>query len=948
MMPFTPRRAALAVASLALLAATARAQSADPAPPLSAPIPVDSAVIIDTLPNGLRYYIRVNHKPEQRAELRLVVNAGSILEDSAQRGVAHFVEHMAFNGTTHFQRQQLVSYLESTGVRFGADLNAATSFDETVYQLTVPTDSARLLETGVQILEDWAHGVTFDSAEVDRERGVVIEEWRLGRGAAQRVRDKQFPVLFAGSRYARRIPIGDRATLEHVRRDQLLRFYHDWYRPDLMAVVAVGDFDAKRVEQLIRSHFASLAPPPHPRQRELYSVPDTDSTLVSVVTDPENTSSGVAVYYKQPVRDERTVGDYRERLVEGLYDAMLNERFGEIAQRPGAPFLGAYSAQGRLIRSKEVYALSALVSDGGIARGLAALLTEGERVAQHGFTQTELERAKADFLRGMERAYAERAKTASSDYVDEYVDNYLEGDPIPGVAAEWRLGRALVPGIRLDEVNRLAREWLGGHSRVILASAPAKDSADVPTARALLAVADSVSKAAVAAYDDSTSDAPLIARAPVPGRVTATRRIPELGVTEWTLSNGARVVLKPTNFKDDELLVRAYALGGTSLAADSLLIPARTATAVVSAGGVGSFSATALRKALAGKSVSVEPIIGQYDEGLAGGGSPADAETLFQLIHLYFTAPRADSAAYLAYRSRVKALLANRDADPDAAFSDTLDATLTRHHPRAKPITERALDQMSLARSIDFYRHRFADAGGFTFFFVGNIDTLRLRPLVERYLASLPSTGKRERWRDVGLDYPRGVVKREVHKGTDPKSETAIVFSGPFQYTRHDVYLMSSLQDVLEIRLRDRLRERLGGTYGVSVSASPSHYPRERYEISVEFGSAPGRVDELTRAVFEEIDSLQRVGPTAQDLAKVKETQLRERETGLRRNGVWLSLLYAYDYNGWDPREILAYPADVRRLDAAAIRGAARRWLDRDNVVQVSLMPENPVSGRSK
>ncbi|HEX6534733.1 MAG TPA: insulinase family protein [Gemmatimonadaceae bacterium] len=928
------------LAALALTASAAGAQSADS----TGTLPVDPAVTIGTLPNGVRYYIRVNHEPARRAELRLVVNAGSILEDSTQRGIAHFVEHMAFNGTTHFARQQLVSYLESTGVRFGADLNASTSFDETVYQLTVPTDSARLLATGIQILEDWAHGVVFDSAEVDRERGVVIEEWRLGRGAAQRVRDAQFPVLFAGSRYAERIPIGDRATLEHVGRDALLRFYHDWYRPDLMAVIAVGDFDPRKVEALIERHFSSLAAPPRERPRVVYPVPDTNRTLVSVVTDSENTSSGVAVYYRQPVRRERTVKDFRERLVEDLYDTMLNDRLREIARRPDAPFLGALSAQGRLIRSKEVYALSALVKDGGIARGLAALLTEAERVAQHGFTSTELERAKANTLRAIDRAYAEREKTPSTSYVGAYIDNFLEDEPIPGIAAEHHLTHLLLPGVELHEIDRLAHEWLRDSSRVILASAPATDSARVPTAPRLLAVADSVGHATVAAYDDSASTAPLLAHAPAPGRVTAERRIPEIGVTEWTLSNGARVLLKPTDFKDDELLFRAYSFGGTSLAPDSLLVPARTATGVVTAGGVGAFSASALRKALAGKSVSVGPMVGMYDEGLFGSASPEDAETLFQLIHLYVTAPRADSAAYLAYRNRLQALLANRAADPQAAFADTLDVTLARHHPRARPVTARTFDDMNLAASLDFYRRRFADAGAFTFFFVGNIDTLRLRPLVERYLASLPAEAERDHWRDLGFEYPRGVVKREVYRGSDPKSETALVFTGPFDFDRRDVYLLSSLVDVLNIRLRDRLREQLGGTYGVGVSASPEHYPRPRYALSIEFGSAPGRVGELVTAVFAELDSLQRFGPTARDLAKVKETQLRERETGLRRNGTWLSLLYSYDYNGWDPREILSYPDDVRRLDARAIRDAARRWLDRANYVQVSRFPSAPAA----
>ncbi|MBK5187029.1 MAG: insulinase family protein, partial [Gemmatimonadaceae bacterium] len=478
-------RAAVHVLSAALLAAAVAAtpivaQSAAhvaPAPKLTAPLPVDPAITVGTLPNGMRYYIRVNHKPEKRAELRLVVNAGSVLEDSSQRGLAHVVEHMAFSGTTHFRKQELVDYLESTGVRFGADLNASTSFDETIYELTVPTDSAKVFDKGFQILADWSRGVTFDSTELARERGVVIEEWRLGRGAAARMRDKQFPVVFNGSRYAQRIPIGDKHTLETAPRAQVKRFYDDWYRPDLMAVVAVGDFDKAKVERLIRAQFASWHAKKGERPRPSFPVPDHDSTLVTIATDSEATRSTVAVYYLQPLHPQKTVGDFREELTGSLYNAMLNARLQEIAQRPGAPFIGAFSNQGRLIRSKDVYVLTALVPDSGVETGLRAVVTEGERVAQHGFTPTELERAKAEMLRSMESAYAERDKTPSSSFVSDYEGAFLEHTATPSIAQQYALYQQLVPGIQLAEVNALAHKWLSNHSRVIVVNAPQKAQA---------------------------------------------------------------------------------------------------------------------------------------------------------------------------------------------------------------------------------------------------------------------------------------------------------------------------------------------------------------------------------------------------------------------------------------------------------------------------------------
>lgn len=941
---FRWRAAGLALAMLAGagggVPVRAQDSSAVHAPPLSAPIPTDPDVSIGVLPNGLHYYIRENHKPEHRAELRLVVNAGSVLEDSAQRGLAHLIEHMAFSGTTHFARQALVNYLESTGVRFGADLNAGTSFDETVYQLTVPTDSAKLLERGIQILEDWAHGVTFDTTGLARERRVVTEEWRLGRGAGQRIRDKQFPVLFADSRYARRLPIGDPHIIATAPRSELLRFYHDWYRPDLMAVVVVGDFDKAQVERWVTADLGAIPASTTRRERPVYPVPDHDSTLVSVAMDPEETSSNVALYYLQPVHRDSTVGDYRDGLVREVYDDMLDERLGEIAQRPNAPFLGAQSIQGRLIRSKDVYELAAVVKDGGIARGLRAVLTEAARVEQHGFTATELAREKANILRGMETAYKERDKTSSDVFVSAYVDNYLEGISIPSPAQEWDLTRALVPGITLDEVNRLASEWLAGRSRVITASAPSRDSAQMPNATELAALADSVGRTPVAAYVDSVANVPLVAQAPAPGRVVSAQTVPSVGVIEWTLSNGAHVVLKPTDFKDDELLFRAFGPGGTSLADDSILVPAKTASDVVDASGVGAFNATELDKALAGKTVTVGPYIGSYEQGVTGSGSPGDAETMLQLVYLYFTAPRADPAAFAAFQTRMKELLANRSASPGAAFADTIEATLYRHDPRLAPFTSATTAQMNLGASLAFYRARFANAGDFTFVFVGNIDTTTLKPLIERYIGGLPTSDTHQSWRDVGTDFARGVIHREVRRGAEPKSNTDIIYTGPLAFSRHSVYELQALEDVLQIRLRQRLRERLGGTYGVNVIATPMQFPRQRYELAITFGSSPDRVNELVQAAHAELDSIKTYGPTAADIEKVRETELRERETGLTQNGFWLTVLHSYLYNKWHLDEILAFQSEVGGLTAAEIRDAARRYLDERNVVQVSLFPQ--------
>lgn len=930
-----PKHFPLLVLSLlaALPAAPARAQGGDT-------LPVDPAVRVGRLANGLTYYVRENREPRERAELRLVVDAGSVLEDPDQRGLAHLVEHMAFNGTRSFPEHALTDYLESTGMRFGPDVNAYTGFDETVYTLTLPTDTPGVLETGVRILREWAHDVTFDPEEVRRERGVVMEEWRLGQGAAARLRDAHFPVLFRGSLYAERLPIGTRESLEGFTYDALVRFYREWYRPGLMAVVAVGDFDAAEVERLVRERFADLPASPGGEPRPLHPVPGHEEALFSVVADPEATRATVAVYHKLPRAPRGTVEAYRAGIVESIYLGMLNDRLYERTQEPDAPYLSASASSGALVRSADLHALSAAVKDDGVERGLEALLTEAERAARHGFTPSEMEREKERLLRLWEKVYAEREQVHSGQYAAEFVAHFLSGEGIPDVETEFELHRRFLPEVTLEEVNRVARERIREGSRVVLIGLPEKEGVRAPEESALAAVFDSVQRGEVAAYDDRVSDAPLVSVPPTPGRIVAEREIPELDVREWTLSNGAKVVVKATDFKDDEFLFAATSPGGLSLAPDSLYVPAMTATGVVHTAGVGDLDLVELGKRLSGKLVGVGAGVGELREGFTGGGSPRDVETLFQLVYLYFTAPRTDSSAFLAYQERAQASLRNRGASPEAAFGDTLRLALTQDHPRTRPIGSETFDRMDLHRSLAFYRDRFADAGDFTFYFVGSLDPDRLRPLVETWLGGLPSTGREESWRDVGVRYPQGVVRKTVRRGVEPKGRTQLVFTGPFGFTAENLAAVNAMAEVLQLRLRDVLREDLGGTYGAGVSASASRDPVSTYSVGVGFGADPERLEELTGVVFAQIDSLKAHGPTAEEMRKVREAARREHQTSLRDNAFWLSQLLWYGKHGWDPRAILAEEERAEALTAEAVRDAARRYLDTSRYVQVSLVPE--------
>ena len=934
----------LAVPAVAQQPTTAQpAQKTESAPPpLNTVLPIDPAVKIGTLPNGIRYYIRKNTRPEKRAELRLVVNAGSILENDNQRGNAHILEHTAFNGTTHFKKNELIKYLESIGVRFGADLNAYTSFDETVYILPIPTDTARIVEQAFTILEDWAHGQLFDSTEVMNERGVVREEWRGSKGAGERMLKQWLPVAFKGSRYAERLPIGTDTSIMAVTPSNLRAFYRDWYRPDLMAVVAVGDFDVANIESLIRKHFSGIQKRPNAPKRVMYDVPGNTAPLVAIASDREATNSNLTLAYKLPTTEIRTVGDYRQALAERLYLRMLNSRLSEIAQKPDAPFLGANASKGRFIaRTGDAFSLNAAVKDGGLERGLEALLSEARRVDEFGFLQSELDRAKLATLRQYERGYAERDKTESSSYVNEYIGHFLENETIPGTEYEYRLANQLIPTITLAEINSMARKWITDENRVIIAQSPIKEGLAIPTERDMLAVFDRAAKLPLTAYVETLSDEALLAKVPAPGKVVSQRPIASIGATEWKLSNGARVLIKPTDFKADEVLFSAYSFGGHSLAPDSLFMSAAYAPQIVQLSGLGKFSRVDLTKKLSGKSVAVSASIGGTTEGLSGRASPKDLETLFQLAYLHFVSPRLDSAAFTAFQNQAAAFIANRGVSPEQVFGDTVQVTMAQNDFRSRPMTPAVFAEVRPDRALAFYRDRFADASDFTFVFVGNADTTTLRPLVERYLATLPSTNRKENFKPYGQPAPKGIIQKTVRKGTESKAMTVISFTGACAFTPENRVVLSGMVQLFQMRLTETLREKLGGTYSPGVNGSCARVPRQEYNITVRYGSSPENVEQLTSAVMSLVDSLQRTPASAADLERVKEQILRNREVQLKENSYWISNIVAREQAGEDLAGMLApYDEAVKKLTSAQLQAAAKQYLDKKNYARFVLLPE--------
>src|SRR5215471_13842647 len=907
-------------------------------------MPVDPEVLVGTLPNGLRYYVRANAKPVHRAELRLVVKAGSVLEDDDQQGLAHFVEHMEFEGTRHFPKQGLVDFLSSLGLGIGPDANAETSYDDTQYTLRIPTDQPDVLDRALLVLEDWAHGATFDQSGIDRERGIVLAEWRLHLDAVERTQDKVIGAQLAGSRYADRPPIGKPDSIEHAQREQLMRFYHDWYRPDLMAVIVVGDVDRDAVAAMITQHFSSLSAPSPERPRPAFDVPEHPGSRYAIMTDKEATTTAVQISDLRPARNQGSVGGYREIMRDELFSDMFGARLDELARSANPPFVKA--AADRVLlpapRTRDVATLQAIVSNDGVTRGLTALATELQRLSRFGFTATELARAKQATMLEYERAVTESPDRESSSRADEYTRNFLQGEALPTIWQELAFHRRFLPDITLAEINKLTDDWFPADNRLVVVSAPDGAGIVPPDERQLAAAVSAAPANRLTAYADTAAGQTLMDSKPAAGKIVKTTEHPEAGITEWTLSNGATVVLKPTTLREDQILFQAFAPGGTSLASDAEFVPARVADKVVPAGGVGRFSGVTLDKILSSKAVAVVPFINELEEGMRGGSTPQDLETMFQLLYLRFTQPRADPTAFAALASQARALLANQMASPEVVFNQTITASLSDNNPRRRPETPATVDQWDLAKSLAFYKARFADAGNFTFVFAGSFTPETIRPLVETYLASLPATPAHETWRDLGITLPRGTVQKTVEKGIAPKSEVAIVFSGPFEYDDMHTLALRTMTRVLESRLFDTIRQELGGTYSITADPDIEKFPRSQYVVRIDWTCDPAQTDALVRRVFDEIASLKARRLPAAEMEFIHENLLRDFERNSQDNGYFLNEI-ARRYKNGDTANLAAIsnvPDRIKMLTGAEVYEAARTYLDTDRYVKVILTPE--------
>ena len=910
---------------------------------LSDQIPFNPATSKGILKNGLTYYVKSNSTPKNRAEMMLVVSAGSVLEDADQRGIAHFCEHMSFNGTKNFPKNELVKYFESIGMEFGPEINAYTSFDETIYMVKVPLDKEEYIQKGLQVLYDWASQVTDSDEAINKERGVIHEEWRGGQGAQKRMENQWWPVFLKNSKYAERLPIGEMEIIDKCKPEVLRRFRKDWYRPDLQAVIVVGDFDQQKMVNMIKEKFSAIPVKSNPRKKEVFPVPGHKETLIKIVTDKETTYSAASLYIKHPMVIDLTVKGYRTSILYSLYNQMINLRLSELTQKENPPFVMGQSGYGGLIGPSDVYISTAVTHPGKITAGLKAVLIENERIRKFGFTQSELDRNKADMLKSMESAYNERDKRESMSIAEEYSRNFLmRKEPVPGIELEFKYYKAFMPSITLAEVNGLAKKWITDENRVVVITAPEIAGVPVPSEAEIRNLLTEVKKQQdIEAYNDETSSEPLMKSIPVPGKVISEKKIREVDAMEWTLSNGSKVVLKQTDFKDDEILFTGYSLGGSSLYPQADNISASFASTIMDLSGIADYKLTTLQKMLAGKEVSVTPVIKMLTQGFEGSSSVSDVETLFQLINLYFTQPRFDETAFSSYITRMRSQLDNKDVSPEKAFADTFRFVTANYHPRMKPLTKEMLDEAKFTRIEQIGKERFANPGAFTYFFVGKIDTVKIKPLVEKYLASLPAAKNSEHWVDLGVRKPVGVVEKTVHKGTESKSIQYVTFHGDLNYSTKDIIELDALSKILTTRLLESIREDKSSVYYIGAQPGYNKIPVTDYEMTIYYGTAPEKLKELKESVFTMIRDLVENGPKQDEVDKAREKIKRERESNLRENGYWEASLKTYYLNrDGDFKTFGEFDGVVQGLSQTSLKIAASRTFDFKNYISVALTPE--------
>lgn len=906
-------------------------------------LPFHPDVTTGQLKNGLRYFIQQNTKPEERVEIRLAIKAGSLQEDDHQLGLAHFVEHMAFNGTTHFEKNELIDYLESTGMRFGADLNAYTSFEETVYILQSRTDSLEYLEKAFLILEDWASGLQFDPEEIEKERGVVLSEWRSRLSPAQRLQQQYLPILYKDSRYAERLPIGDTAVIKNADPELISSFYQDWYRPELMSVIVVGDIEIEWVEQQILEHFNGLKNPASPKNKEQYSIPSHTDTHFAILSDEEMAFTEIELVIKQDQLKVQDKPSLRQQIIHSLYNRMLNSRMQEIQRQPNPPFTFAYSGYGGDLGDTDAYRISAFVREGAALDGLGAVLKATRQAQLYGFTESELKRHKQEMLSSLEQAYEERDKISSSVWANRILSYFLADGPLLSPEQELQLHKSLLPSIQIEDINGLPDQWLKESDRTFIVTGPKKERSTLPTEEELLALIDSVNALDIPPFRDVVVDAPLMDTVLEAVSIIEEKQIPELGIREWVLENGVKVVLKPTDFQNDEIQMSAFSPGGHSIYPDSMFRSADIAAFLVTQSGIGPFGFLEQEKALAGKRVRVSPYISEWYEGFSGNTEVKELETMLQLTYLYFTEPKKDAVLFESYIKRQESIVQNMYSNPYYHFADLKNKLKYGNHPRKETIKMEEIKKIELEESYSIYKDRFADAGDFTFFFVGNFEPDSIQSLICAYLGNLPSLDRSESWKNTQSGLLPGRIDTIAYRGQAPKSLVEIIYHGDLDEEKDSRLVFNAMCSILNKRLRDQLREEKGGVYNIAVRPSATRVPESKYRITLSFNCQPEETFSLVEIIDQEVQKMMVDTVSQEEINTVKEKSRQSRVVSLKENSFWVSQLagrYKYDL----PLEnilLKKLEEQLKGIDQEAILQAAKKFLSKEHYIELILMPED-------
>ncbi len=909
-------------------------------------LPTDSKTVIGKLPNGITYYLRHNEEPKDRASFYIIRNVGALLENDDQDGLAHFLEHMAFNGSKNFPGNSMISTLERNGISFGGNLNAYTSQTETVYNISsVPTTNEALIDTCLLILHDWSHYLTLADADIDDERGVISEEWRSRRGSAVRIMEQQNKVLLKGSKYAERDVIGDLNVIQNFKPQTIRDFYFKWYRTDLEAIAIVGDFDVAQMEEKIKKVFSSIPavknPAPHPG---LFEIPEHDETYYVLATDKEQPMTKIMVlrFWKDDAPTGKTTyQDIKDGLIASFYNNMIAARIGEKLQQGKAPYLSASVGQSGLVKGYSAYAVSVVPKTGQDKESLMAAFEEHERVAQHGFTESELDRVKTNLMTGLKSALKDIDKTGNESYIKDMQNHFLNNSPITRFEDYYQAVEEILPTITPQEVAAKAKEWWKDSNRVIVITGSNEGVTHLTEQEAKAIVAEAAGKP-VEAYADQSSTGGLINETLKGSPVVATKNLDKFDAVEWTLANGAKVVFRKADFEKDAVSLSAYSPGGTSLYDVDMLVPASNAATFVASYGLGDYDAVALSKLLTGKKASCNVGVSSLYETVSGGSTPQDFETMLQLLYLKFEKPRFDAATHQVMLERMKMLLGMAQGQPSQIMQDSITLIASNYHPRAILMKPETLDQLTIEKVEKVYRDRIADASDFTFFIVGNLDAETVKPLVEKYIGSITSLNRDEKWIDRQVRGPKGKTEKVIELELEtPKTTVAVTLSKEMPATiRKENLEMSVLASILNLRYTENIREKEGGTYGVSVSGNASREPIGIYTLGVQFECDPDKAEHLKSLVYAEFDKIMKEGVTEEEISKVTSNMLKELDQFKPHNDYWMTVLSNYYKAGIDISDPANYEDILNNMKPKDIQKFAKKFFKKANTLDIMFVPK--------